>query len=68
MVASDLVGTWRTFVGHASLLNQLPIVRNIYTTDIALSYDRIVRDFLADRARSRSESTMGESYFTISPD
>ena len=64
--SADLAGAWRTFGGLSAQLNQPPVGLNIATTDaiaIALAYDRMVREFLAERARSRSETTIGESYF-----
>lgn len=58
MVAADLAGAWSAFGGMAAQLNHLSIVMNISITEsaaIALSYDRLVREFLAERARSRHE-------------
>ena len=62
LIAADLAGAWAGFGGLAAQLNHLAIVMNISITDsvsIALPYGRLVRDFLAERARPRHEMTLG---------
>ena len=58
VIAADLAGAWSAFGGMAAQLNHLSIIMNISITDsaaIALSYDRLVREFLAEKDRSRQE-------------
>ena len=66
LIAADLAGAWLGFGGLAAQLNHLAIVMNISIVDsasVALSYDRLVREFLAERARSRREIT-GDTFFS----
>ena len=65
LIAADLAGTWSGFGGLASQLNHLSIVMKISIVEsasVALSYDRLIREFLAERARSRHEIT-GPNFF-----
>ena len=65
LIAADLAGAWSSFGGLAAQLNHLAIVMNISIVEsasVALSYDRLVREFLAGRARSRHEIA-GPSFF-----
>ena len=58
VIAADLAGDWSAFGGIAAQLNHLSIIMHIPTTDsaaIALSYDRMAREFLAEKARSRQK-------------
>ena len=53
LIAADVSGAWAGFGGLSDQLNHLAIVMNISITDsadVALSYDRLVREFLAERA------------------
>ena len=66
-IAPDLAEAWAGFGGLAAQLNHLAIVMNISIADsaaVALSYGRLVRGFLAERARSRHEMTLGDSFFS----
>ena len=66
IVAADLAGAWSAFGGMAAQLNHLSIVINMSVVDsatVALAYDRLVREFLAERARSRHELN-GPSFFS----
>ena len=66
LVAADLAGAWSAFGGLAAQLNHLSIVMNMSIVDsatVALAYDRLVREFLAERARSRHELN-GPSFFS----
>ena len=65
-IAADLAEAWAGFGGLSAQLNLLDIVMNISITDsaaVALSYGHLVREFLAERARSRYEMTLGGSFF-----
>ena len=65
IIAADLAGAWSGFGGMAAQLNHLSIVMNISIVEsasVALSYDRLVREFLSERARSRHEIS-GPNFF-----
>ena len=58
LIAADLAGAWSGFGGLADRLNYLDIAMNISLTDsadVALFYGRLVREFLAERARPRRD-------------
>ena len=64
-IAADLAGAWSIFCGLAEQLNRLAIAMNIAITDSAsmdLSYDRLEREFLAERDRSRHENAIGVNF------
>ena len=57
LIAADGAGAWSGMGGLAAQLNLLAIGMNISITDsaaVAMSYGRLVREFLADRARRES--------------
>ena len=65
-IAADIAGDWASFGGLAARLNHLSIAMNIAVTDssfMALSYDRLVREFLAESPRPRDESAIGDTFF-----
>ena len=65
LIAADLACAWSGFCGLAAQLNRLAIVMNISLTDsaaVAMPYGRLVREFLAGRARSRHGNTIGGNF------
>ena len=69
LISADSAGAWSGFGGLDAQLNHLSIVMNISIVDsasAALSYGRLVREFLAERARSRREIS-GPSFFSDFP-
>ena len=65
-IAAGLAGDWKSFGCFIAQLGQLSIVLHIsttYTTSVALSYGRLVKDFLVARARPRAEYPVGGDFF-----
>lgn len=61
LITGELCGAWLSFGGLAAQLSHFAIVLNIATTEnmsIALSYDRLVRTDIQERARARGERRM----------
>ena len=66
LVAADLAGAWSGFGGSAAQLSHLAIVMDISIVErasVALSYDRLSREFLAERDRPRREIA-GPAFFS----
>ena len=58
LITGELCGAWRSFGGLAAQLPHVDIVLNIAKTEnipTALSYDRLVRTDIQERARARGE-------------
>ena len=65
LIAADMAGAWSISGGLAAQLNHLPIAMNIQITDsaaMALSSDRMVREFLAEWDRPRRENAIGVNF------
>ena len=59
LIAAELLGSLPTFGGIAGGINHLSIMPNIATTDaidVALAYDRLVRQHLEEKDRDRPEA------------
>ena len=57
---AEICGAWQLFGGLAAQLSHLSIVLHLSTVEtmaVALSYDRLVKAFLAEKARAREEGS-----------
>ena len=58
IMTAEVCGAWQLFGGLTAQLNHLSIVLHLSTVEtmaVALSYDRLVKAFLAEKARAREE-------------
>ena len=66
LITAELLGALTTFGGFLAGINHLSIVLNIDTTetiDVSLDYGRLVKQLLAEKARARAETAIGDGYF-----
>ena len=66
LLTAELLGALSTFGGLAASCSHLSIVLNLATpdsADVALTYDRLVKHHLEEKARARAETTLGGGNF-----
>ena len=60
IMTAEVCGAWQLFGGLTAQLNHLSIVLHLSTVEtmaVALSYDRLVKAFLAEKARAREDNS-----------
>ena len=64
-ITAELLGALATFGGFSDGINHLSIVLNFATTEtiaVSLAYDRLVKQHLEEKARSRAETSHEDGY------